>query len=310
MALIVTVALILCGHSDLWANANQSEKLRPLPGADALFDYAWFNFENKDYETAIIELKRFLYFYPNDPRAARASYHLGISYLRLKKYDQAVNAFQKTIETYPDDEFAIESRFQISRCQLQMNNPDEGAGGLINLIKETDQPAVKDRARYRLGWIAIETGRIGQASTWFNRISPNRQTDYQVAELQKDMARIKDLPQKRPFLAGLFSVIPGGGYLYTGRYQDAAVAFVVNAALMGAAYESFDNDLEVLGGLLALIDAGFYAGSIYGGISSAHKFNRSAYNQYIENLKETHQGGAFSAIPARSGIKIAFTWRF
>jgi len=310
MAFIITGALLLCGHSDLWANPNHSERLRPVPGADALFDYAWYNFENQDYETAIIELKRFLYFYPNDPRAAKASYHLGVSYFRLKKYDRAVNAFQKTVETYPDDEFAIDSRFQISRCQLEMNNPDEAAGGLIDLIKETDQPAVKDRVRYRLGWIAIETSRIGQARTWFNRISPNRQTDYQVAELQKDMERIKDLPHKRPFLAGLFSVVPGGGYLYTGRYQDAAVAFVVNAALMGAAYESFDNDLEVLGGLLALIDAGFYAGSIYGGISSAHKFNQSAYNQFTEDLKEAHRGPGFSALPRKYGVEIAVTYRF
>ncbi|MFP4531216.1 MAG: tetratricopeptide repeat protein [Desulfobacterales bacterium] len=304
--------MLFSGTSSLWANPNprHSENYRAMPAPDALFGYARHCFENQDYETAVIELKRFLYFYPNDARAARASHHLGVSYFRLKKYDRAVNAFQKTVETYPDDKFAVESRFQISRCQLEMNNPDEAAAGLINLINETDQPAVKDRARYRLGWIAIETGRIGQSRTWFTRISPNRQADYKVAELQKDMARIKDLPHKRPFLAGLFSVIPGGGYLYTGRYQDAAAAFVVNAALMGAAYESFDNDLEVLGGLLALIDAGFYAGSIYGGISSAHKFNQSAYNQYIEDLKETHQGGAFSAIPTKSGIEIAFTWCF
>lgn len=310
MAFVIAGAALLCGPVDLGANPNHSEKGCPLSGADALFDYARYSFENQDYETAVIELKRFLHFYPNDHRAAKTSYHLGLSYFRMKKYDLAVNAFQKTAETYPDSEFAIESRFQISRSEFRMNNPDAAANRLIRLIEETDQPSVKDRAFFRLGWISLETGRIGQARTWFERVSPKGQTEFKLAELQKDMERVGELPYKHPFLAGIFSIIPGGGYLYTGRYQDAAVAFMVNAALMGAAYESFDNDLEVLGGVLALIETGFYAGSIYGGISSAHKFNRSAYNRFMEKLKETHQGVTLSALPANSGIEIAFTCRF
>ena len=310
LAVIMGWAAIAGGAGPLWAEPFHSDPGRAVPAADALFGYSRHTFENQDYETAVAEFKRFLYFYPDDPRAARASYHIGRSYFRRGKFDQAIPVFQKTAENYPDSELAIESRFQISRCQLRINNPESAANQLLHLIKETDQAAVRDRALYRLGWIALETGRIGQARIWFDRISPKGRTDFNVAELQTDMERIKELPHKRPLLAGLFSVIPGGGYLYTGRYQDAMVAFLVNAALMGAAYESFDNDLEVLGGLLALIDAGFYAGSIYGGISSAHKFNQSAYKQFTEDLEETHNRVSLSAFPTRSGFAIAVTYQF
>jgi hypothetical protein len=65
-----------------------------------------------------------------------------------------------------------------------------------------------------------------------------------------------------------------------------------------------------LGGLLALIDAGFYAGSIYGGISSAHKFNQSAYSRFTEELKAAHRGPSFSVLPTKKGVTFAVTYRF
>ena len=310
MAYFIALTMIIAGPVNLWANPPHPGNTRAVPAADALFGYARHAFEKKDHETAIIELKRFLYFYPNDHRAAKASYHLGLSYYRLGQLDQALKVFQKTAETYPDSEFAVESRFQVSRCQFRMNNPNAAVNELLNLIKEADRQTMTDRAFYQLGWIALETGRIGQARTWFDRISPKGRTDFNVAELQDDMKGIKDVPHKRPVLAGLFSVIPGGGYLYSGRYQDAAVAFFVNAALIGAACESFDNDLKILGGLLALIDAGFYVGSIYGGISSAHKFNQSAYSRFTKDLKAAHRGPSFSALPRKNGVAFAVTYRF
>jgi len=73
----------------------------------------------------------------------------------------------------------------------------------------------------------------------------------------------------------MLSVIPGAGYLYLERYQDALISLLVNTALIFAAYEAFDNDLYVLGGIISFVELGFYAGNIYGATTSAHKINRS-----------------------------------
>ncbi|MEZ4550715.1 MAG: hypothetical protein R2860_13730 [Desulfobacterales bacterium] len=90
---------------------------------------------------------------------------------------------------------------------------------------------------------------------------------------------------KRPLTAGLLSVIPGGGYLYCGRYQDALTAFFINSALIYAAWECFDKELYGLGGIITVIETGFTRGSIYGGISSAHKFNQARENEFVRDLK-------------------------
>lgn len=300
--------LSLCAN--LWAETSSSADSVPILSADAQFSYAIERFENSDYQTAIVEFKRFVHFFAKDPRANGALYHIGLCYFRLAKYDAALKYFRKTLDKYPDSKFALESRFRISRCYFRMNDPDAAERTLLKIIEASEKRTTRDRARYRLGWLCLETARLGQAQTWFDRMTPSGKSVYQVAALEKGIDRMGDLPGKSPVLAGAFSIIPGGGYLYCGRYKDATIAFFINAALMGAACESFDNGLEILGGLISLIDLGFYAGSIYGGISSAHKFNRSAYEQAVEDLKAHTQPPNFSATHQKSGLEITFGYRF
>jgi hypothetical protein len=67
--------------------------------------------------------------------------------------------------------------------------------------------------------------------------------------------RIRDaraMPEKSPVLAGLFAVVPGGGFLYTGRIKDAAAAFLLNAGLGLAAWKAFDQGNPALGAVVGI----------------------------------------------------------
>ncbi len=81
------------------------------------------------------------------------------------------------------------------------------------------------------------------------------------------------LRNKNPVYGALFSVFPGGGQLYAGRYGDATSAFLVNIALamvtaLGVYYE--EPGLAAISGTLTFA---FYAGNIYGGYRSAKRYN-------------------------------------
>jgi hypothetical protein len=58
---------------------------------------------------------------------------------------------------------------------------------------------------------------------------------------------------------------------------------------MYAAYEAFDNDNNALGGIITLVELGFYTGNIYGAVSSAHKYNRTKTGQFIQKLRKNHK---------------------
>lgn len=81
------------------------------------------------------------------------------------------------------------------------------------------------------------------------------------------------LSYKNPRLAGVLAVVPGLGYLYDGYYQTALSALVVNGLFMWGTYEAFDQDHPGLGVTLAVFGIGWYAGNIYGSITSATRKN-------------------------------------
>jgi hypothetical protein len=120
----------------------------------------------------------------------------------------------------------------------------------------------------------------------FENISKNSADTYQMQRLMAELNQQRLIEKKNPRTAAVLSIFPGAGYLYNERYQDALVAFLLNAGLILAAYECFDNDLNALGAVITFVEIGFYAGSIHGSIASAHKYNRSKINRFIETLKQ------------------------
>ena len=114
------------------------------------------------------------------------------------------------------------------------------------------------------------------------------------------------LPYKSPSTAGvLAAVLPGSGHVYCDRYKDGVVAFLLNGLFIWATLEAFDNDQEVLGGILGFLELGWYSGNIYSAVNTAHKYNRSLKNDYLKNLPELN---LFST-PGRSfGLSLKMTF--
>ena len=157
---------------------------------------------------------------------------------------------------------------------------------LNNLVTITQDEDIRDEAYYRIGWIYIETASWDNARQYFEKISHKNRQKFRLERLADELGKETLIPQKDPNLAGFLSIIPGGGYLYCERYQDALIAFLLNGGLILAAYESFDEGNGALGGLLTFVGFGFYAGNIYGAVTSAHKFNRKETGRFIYQLKK------------------------
>jgi len=273
--------------------------------ADKQFTYADQLFKNGNYEIAAGEYIRFIHFFPNDERVAKAMCNTGDSYFRAGQHDHAIKTFRNVIDRYPDSNISGQASFMMSRTYLAMGEPGSAVNCLYNLTVAAGDNNLKDRGFYEIGWIYLEYpwtgGRIGRdngyelfpetgaadtAQTYFQKIEgPNREK-YRIDELNSDIDRLQTSEWKNPFLAGTLSIIPGAGQMYCGRYQDGIVAFLLNTAFIFAAYESFTNDSPVLGGLISVVGAGFYVGNIYGAVGDAHKYNRRLYRYKVDDLKE------------------------
>jgi TolA-binding protein/TM2 domain-containing membrane protein YozV len=276
---IVTLAFFSCFSHSIAGSVIEIDANKQFNFAESLFK--WGN-----YRHSIDEYQRFIHFFPEDDRVEHAMFKVGRAYFHSRRFKAAISAFNAVIDKYNNSHLSIQSYLMISESYLNQKAYGSAVITLHNLINITGDIQIKDEAHYRLGWVHIKMAEWNKARSYFAKISASNKEKYRLKALSAELDREKLIPQKNPGLAGALSVIPGAGQLYVGRYQDALIAFLINAGLILAAYESFDNELYALGGLITVLELGFYAGNIYGAVTSAHKYNRKATHQFIEHLKE------------------------
>ena len=253
---------------------------------DGQFEFAEHYFQKGEYYRAIGEYERFIYFFPEDRQVELARYKIGLAYLRGERFQEAIQALEFLIESAPNSAHAIKAYFRIGEAYVHLKRYDEALINLENLITVAPDQNVRDDAYYQCGWVYLEKGFWENAQACFDKISAQNREKYRLKQLSKELDNRKALKQKDPTTAGLLAIVPGVGHLYCQRYRDALVSFLVNGALILAAYETFDNDQNALGGIIAFMELGFYSGNIYSAISSAHKYNRDEQNRFLKYLKQ------------------------
>lgn len=244
------------------------------------FDYAQKLFSEKDYETALVEYKRFVHFFPGHSNLNRANFQIARCLFHLKKYHESAAAFNKIILKNENTAITNQAVFLQSDAFLKLGNKGYAQIVLQNYLHITNDPDIKDKIYAKLGRLYLQQADTGgqepliKANHYFSKISPPNRERLSIDQYTDLIRKIENTPKKSPVAAGLFSIVPGGGFLYCERPKDALVTFLLNTGLMFAAWQAYDNDNEALAGVIGFVETGFYSGNIYGAISSAHKYNR------------------------------------
>jgi len=124
---------------------------------DKQFNFAEHCFSGKDYLTAVLEYKRFIYFFPEDHRVETAMYRIGMSYYLGEHFKEAIDSFNAVIDKYVDTDLSVKSYFMISDAYVKQYAFGPAVINLNNLITMTYDEEVRDEACYKTGWIYIET---------------------------------------------------------------------------------------------------------------------------------------------------------
>ena len=267
-------------------------------------------YQSDQWSQALAEFERFIFFFPEDPRVPLAYYRMGMARMGQNQMALAMEQFQTVLtQALTTPELTFKALFQVGACLADLQSPQEAAGHLTRVAGMTDDPAIQGEAFYRAGWLLLDQGEFADAQTFFERIPAEQQTRLGVAPLLTALADQQAIALKNPKIAGALALVPGAGYLYLQRYRDAWISLVLTGGVAWAAYEAFDNDSPVLGSLLGITSGGFYMGSIYGSVNSAHKANRRSTQRFIDNLRQNYQV-RLSLSPAQDRYGLLLTGRF
>ncbi|MDL1963106.1 MAG: tetratricopeptide repeat protein [Deltaproteobacteria bacterium] len=282
---IAIYMLIIISHTFFFPLSPFAEPVITI-NADKQIQFAEHYFRTGEYFRAIGEYKRFIHFFPDDHRQEFAMYKIGLSYFNGKKFQEAIDSFNALLTKFPATTFRTKVRSRISECFIKLKDYLKAIECLNDMADTSENIDIADQAYYRRGWVYLEMSQWEEAENSFRLISKKNRDKYRMASLSQEMSKKKDLKTKSPMTAGILSIIPGAGHLYCGRYKDATVVFILNTAMIYAAYEAFDNNLDALGGIITFFEIGFYSGNIYSAVNCAHKYNRNANNHLFEYLRQ------------------------
>jgi len=266
------------------------------------FQFARQTMERGEYMRAIAEYERFIHFFPEDEKVPRARYLIGYCYLRAKAYELARKALEKVYERYSSGPLGGKALFLIGESYYRQGLLKEAQQYFEKVIQTYPYLDVKDAAQYRLGWSQMKEDKWREASETFMMVDKSSLLYPNSQDLAKMSLKGEALPYKGPATAGVLAVLPGLGHLYCERPKDALVSFLLNGLTIWGAVEAFDEDLEVLGGMLLLLEMGWYTGNIYSAVNSAHKYNRKVRNDFRQSLPDRLNLNLFTT---RGGLGLA-----
>jgi len=104
-----------------------------LINADEQYRFAADCFSKEDYHCAATEFKRFVFFFPQDPRQEQAAYQIGLSLYRSDNYREAIHFFHQFQEDYGDTDYTVSASFLIARAYLALDRKGDAIISLNNL---------------------------------------------------------------------------------------------------------------------------------------------------------------------------------
>ncbi len=243
-------------------------------------------FREGDYEGAIREYKRFLFFYPRNNRTEEALLKTARSYFRGQKWEEALSACDHLVSRNPAPLVKAEAfrmRGDIMAVKRQYAEARISFGKALEAAPNT---RAADEAQFQIARTYLREEKWKEAADEFRKIDKTSELSPRSDFLVQGLDRIAEVPQKSPAVAGVLSaVLPGAGQAYCGEYGRAAISFLLNGVFIWGIVESFRNDNNVVGGILTLFEVGLYSANVLNAVNSAEKYNRKNTQEYINGLE-------------------------
>jgi putative component of membrane protein insertase Oxa1/YidC/SpoIIIJ protein YidD len=237
---------------------------------------------NRNYEVALLEIERSLYNNRQD--------NIALCEQKMLCYE-ALGLEEKGIfeyETVFSEQVKKDDRITFKTALLydKIKNDVDAERLLCQICNTTTKPVAQYKAYTFRGIIAAQQMDFTQARELFMHAAMYGDDKH----LCEKNLEILNLMQKQKYksasVARWLSLIPGGGYLYTGHKGSALTSFVINSLLGYATYTSFKSKNYGIGVLCGFLSLSFYIGNMSGAGRSAIRYNEQIISKRVKNLKE------------------------
>ena len=255
--------------------------------ADPAFDLGEHLFALENYDAAITEYKRFLFFNPHHPQVVEAQFRTGLAYRAQGWWTEAVEAMAAAVQLATETESQAEMRTELAVTLIATGTYDLALVELIKVDMQSQSVRLRQRARFLRGVAYLYQFRWEQARAVFQAYL-DEMPDAAVTAAKIDTLFLDTLNrrQKSEKAARLLSTfLPGLGQTYAGDWKNGLNALLLNGVLgyvtLNAAIDR-DYDDALLS--FFFLSYRYYAGNRYRAAEAAQTFNDRENRQHVEKI--------------------------
>lgn len=267
-------------------------------------------FNEGDYYGAIREYKRFLFFFPHSVRAEEALLKTARSYFNERKWDEALSAGDDLVKKFPASSLRSEAFFIKGDAFAGKKQYPQARISFENVQEVSPGTPIANEAQLRIGRTYLKEEKWKEAAAEFRKIDKNSKLHPKGEYFAQGLDRIQEVPHKSPLAAGVLSaILPGAGQVYSERYGEAAIAFLLNGAFIWGMVVSFAHEDYVVGGILTFFELGWYSANIVNAVGSAQKYNRKKRMDYLGDLERESNLSIGLSLHGKTPV-LAFNYAF
>ncbi len=241
----------------------------------AIAGFANHCIEQKEYYRAYQEYHRLHAYYPS--LYSYEAFYIASLYCKYegRQYQLLLDQIKSNLRTQPSVWlFAFDSAFSISSPELK--NIVQQSPAIESSNSEYEAMILKRKLAYSLATMDN-----------YNELSPYTALvkDYDLQRIY-EFSRFKRASIKNPYVASMWGIIPGAGYIYSDNLENgiiAAIVIGVCAAVTWFAVDTGNGSIAVFTGTAGTF---FYGGSIVGGFLAAKKVNSQVVKEMHAYLEE------------------------
>ena len=237
-----------------------------------------------NYDAAITEYKRFLFFHPDEIRAAEAYRKIGLAYRAQGLLQEAISAMQNAVQYAPNNKEKSKYQVELAVTLIASQNYDLARLELIRVTIRTPSGPLYERALFLQAVAYIYQFRWEEAREVLKDYTKD-------AILDKLFDKAANLPRKSTRVAKVFSaILPGAGQVYAGNWRGGLNALALNSVLGYIVVDTVLDKHYVDAALWAhFIFLKYYLGNFYQAGKAVNEFNENTSRRAAENIFERLQ---------------------
>ncbi len=257
---------------------NDKNKTILFNALDTSFNGEFINhlISKKYYREALLEINR-LFFYGSQEIHPSQYLNFLVCKRALNELEDAIFTYENSFPENIRNNLLIKN--EIGNINFELGNYDKAMTLYEDCISSSSDSIIYDKSILMKGLIYAHQQKWDESKHMFLSLSDNSIFNYSKKASLSILDSRENLSYKKPFLAGMLSIVPGAGYIYTGHKQTALSSIIINGLLAYATYTSFRNENYGMAALTGLFSFSFYIGNISGSVKSAKRYNsKQDYN--------------------------------